>query len=334
MGDEGYARSALAEALAGWGLEASSVERLAGGAVNEHWRVGLRGGGIRVLRRYHDRHAPEGTAYEHEVLAFLERRGWPVAAPIAADGSTVVSTSAGRWALFPFLPGEPPPDTLRSLQRKGALLALLHVDLEEWDSPGQRPAFSRVTDLDTCVRPEGWASFTELIEWFAGVDAGRAEALTGFRERNLHALAQLGYHDQLDVVIYNECLANNVLFEGETVTGILDFDLTHEDARVADIGRSLAVDCGTDGWRVHSWVAGYQAHAAPPLSLLEADLVPPVMVANEIWNAVVPLSIASRGGAEWMLASARRSIDERLPALEGAQTELRRVVRVAAGYPG
>jgi Ser/Thr protein kinase RdoA (MazF antagonist) len=342
----------VAEALAAWGITPSAVRPLPGGAVNEHWRVESADGQVYVLRRYHPRHAPEGTAYEHDVLAFLAGRNWPVAAPIPAsdagipgtasdaampgraEGPTVVERAAGRWSLFPFLPGEPPPDSLRSLQRKGALLALLHADLREWDSPGQRPAFSRVTDLDTYVRPDGFPSFEALTEWFEEVDPLRAQTLARIRSRNLIVLEEWGYGDQPDVVIYNECFADNVLFEGDWVTGILDFDLTHEDARVADIARSLTVDCGTDGWRVHSWVTGYAAHAEPRLSRSEADLLPPLMVANEVWNAALPLAIASRTESSWMIESARRSIDERLPQIEGQEQELRRVVRVAAGYPG
>lgn len=327
-------RQATARALAGWGLPPAPAARLSGGAVNEHWRVQPPNGEPLVLRRYNPRHADRAIPYEHELLRFLAERSWPVAAPLPTPaGDTVVQTADGRWALFPFLIGSPPPHEPLYQQRKGAVLALLHEDMAEWDSPGQRPTFGRVTDLDVQVRADGFDSFAALIAWFAEADRTRAEALIRYREANLDALAQLGYDAQPDVVIYNECLQNNVLFEAGDVTALLDFDLAHEDARVADIARSLLVDCWPHGPDLHYWMAGYAAHARPRLRAAEVDLIPALMVANELWNTVVPLAISSHDDHEWMRTSVRQSIDERLPALQAAQADLRRVIRAGAGFP-
>lgn len=324
---------ATARALAGWGLPPARTARLTGGAANEHWRVDAPGAEPLVLRRYSDRHAIRAIPYEHELLRFLAERQWPVAAPLATpDGDTVVETEDGCWSLFPFLEGSPPPHEPIYQQRKGAVLALLHEDMRAWDSPGQRPTFGRVTDLDAPVRADGFDSFAALIAWFAESDPERAAALAGFRERNLDALSRKGYDAQPDVVIYNECLQNNVLFDAGDVTAILDFDLAHEDARVADIARSLLVDCWPNGRHLHSWMAGYAAHAQPRLRAAEVDLIPPLMIANELWNTAVPLAITAHDPEDWMLPSVWRSIDERLPALEASQADLRRVVRAGAGF--
>ena len=319
-------------ALEAWGIEPVAIEPLRGGAVNEHWRVDTTLGGRWVLRRYNSRHLPESTPYEHDMLAFLAQRDWPVAAPVNAEGiGTVVEAENARWSLFPFMPGEPPPDDTLFLQRKGALLALLHDDLDEWNVPGQRPGFGRVIELDIYLRQHGFDSFEALIEWYRRQDPERAEALEGFRRRNLQAVAFLGYDALPDVPVYNECFANNVLFEGDDVTAILDWDFVHLDARVADIGRSLVVDCGADAERVQAWMLGYAAHASPRVSAAEAGIIPAMMLSNEIWNAALPLAISSYDSAEWLRESVRGSIDERLPRLEGAQVELRRAIRQVGG---
>lgn len=325
---------ATARALAGWGLPPAPTARLTGGAVNEHWRVDAPSGGRLVLRRYNPRHADRAIPYEHALLRFLAERRWPVAAPLATPtGDTVFETEDGRWSLFPFLEGSPPPHEPLYQQRKGAVLALLHEDMAEWDAPGQRPTFGRVTDLDVQVRADGFASFAALVTWFGERDRERAAALAGFRERNLAALVRLGYDAQPDVVIYNECLANNVLFQEGDVTALLDFDLAHEDARVTDVARSLLVDCWPSGRDLHYWMAGYAAHARPRLRVAEVDLIPALMLANELWNTAVPLAISAHAAEPWMLPSVRRSLDERLPALEAARSDLRQIVRVGAGFP-
>jgi Ser/Thr protein kinase RdoA (MazF antagonist) len=324
----------MVRALAAWGIPPGPAVPLTGGAVNEHWRVEGPAGEPLVLRRYNRRHAARSIPYEHELLRFLAERQWPVAAPVAtAAGDTVVETDAGRWALFPFLAGSPPPREPLYQLRKGAVLALLHEDMAQWDSPGQRPTFGRVTDLDVQVQADGFRSLTELIAWFAERDAGRADALAGFRARNLETLDRLGYAAQPDVVIYNECLASNVLFEDGDVTALLDFDLAHEDARGADVARSLLVDCWPRLRHIHSWMAGYAAHARPPLREGEAELLPPLMIANELWNTVVPLAISAHDQVDWMRVSVERSIDHRLPALEAAQDNLRQAIRAGAGFP-
>ena len=320
----------LDAALAAWGIGGARFESLSGGAANEHWRVES-DAGVRVLRRYHPRRASESLPYEHELLRFLADQSWPVAAPIAAAaGETVVENDRGRWALFPFMRGAPPPNTELSLQRKGSVLALLHADLAEWPSPGQRPTFGRVTDLDSAVAPEGFRSFEDFLAWYADDDPERAAVLARTWQRNSADLEARGYAAQPDGAVYYECFGANVLFVDDTVTALLDFDMAHEDARVADIARSLVVDCRSDSSRVRTWLAGYTAHAAPRLDGDEAELIPPLMVASELWNTVVPLAMCAREGSEALLESARASIDHRLPLFEAVQPALGRAAAAAA----
>ena len=327
-------RPAIDEALRAFGItEPVAVEPLDGGAANEHWRVDVPGLGPRVLRRYHQRQTQPSVAYEHRLLQFLHERGWPVAPAIVASGGSQLETDAGRWALFPFRSGEPPELDRRTMQRKGSLLALLHADLRDWDE-GQRPGFGRITDLDTPLRLDGFADFHALVAWFALTDPERAAKLEDMHDLVVALLDQLGYADLPDDVVYFECLGNNILFEGDNVTGILDFDLAHRDARVTDIGRSLVVDAWMDGWQVHGFIAGYQAHADPQLTPAEAKLVAPMMLAAEFWTTCIALAISDRHPSAWLTESIRNAIDERLPRLEAAQVELARVVMAAAGYPG
>ena len=323
--------AAIEPALAAWGLAGAPTERLDGGAANEHWRVET-DDRPRVLRRYHPRRATESLPYEHDLLRFLADRKWPVPAPIATDdGRTMVETDEGRWALFPFMRGAPPEGSELLLQRKGSLLALLHEDLGAWESPGQRPTFGRVTDLDAAVAPEGFRSFEDFLAWYADEDPERAQVLADTRQRNVADLEAHGYGDQPDTAIYYECLGANVLFVEDTVTALLDFDMAHEDARVADIARSLVIDCGSDNQKVRSWLAGYAAHASPRLTGDEVELIPPLMVASELWNTVAPLSMCAQRPSETLLKSAHTSIDHRLPLFEVVQPHLARVTSAAAG---
>ena len=329
-----HMEQATLAALDAWGIEPRAIAPLSGGAVNEHWRVEASAGPL-VLRRYHPAHAAEATPYEHALLRYLDGNGWPVAAPLATPpGETLAETDDGRWSLFPFLPGSPLTDSPRALQRMGALLALLHADLDAWPGAAeQRPTFGRVTDLDLYLATRGRTTVDELIDRFARDDAARADSLKGIRERNVAALDFLGYNALPDAVVHYECLGANVLFKNDEVTGILDFDFAHRDARAADIARSLVIECGTDGERIQRWLGGYAAHAEPPLDTAEINLLASLMIASEIWNTVIPLALAladGRAASAGVPPTVRQSVDARLPALELAQPALRRSVRSAA----
>lgn len=327
----GAPAAGIEPALAAWGIAGAVTERLTGGAANEHWRAET-AAGPRVLRRYHRRRATASLPYEHDLLRFLADRKWPVPAPIATEeGDTVVETAQGRWALFPFMRGAPLEDSELALQRKGSLLALLHTDLAEWPSRGQRPTFGRVTDLDAAVAPEGFRSFEDFLAWYADEDSERAAVLAGTRQRNAADLDACRYAEQPDTVVYYECFGANVLFVEDTVTALLDFDMAHEDARVADIARSLVVDCGSDPAKMRSWLAGYAAHANPRLDGDEAELIPPLMVASELWNTVSPLSMSAEQPTAAMPKSAQVSIDHRLPLFEAVRPQLARAANAAAG---
>jgi Ser/Thr protein kinase RdoA (MazF antagonist) len=321
-------------ALGGWRLHTAEARPLGRGSLSEHWLVESPDGSQHLLRRYRPRRATHAIAYEHELLGFLADRGWPVATPIpTADGATFVETDSGRWSLFPFLEGEAPPRETLFQQRRGAVLALLHADLAEWDASGRRAGWGRVDDLDLQARASGFPSFEAVTASYAPIDPKRASALAGFRYRNLAQLERLRYSKQPAVVTYNGCLANNVLFEGDSVTALLNFDLAHEDARVADIARSLVVDCWPDELHLHYWMAGYAAHARPRLTPEEVDLLPALMLANELWNTVLQLTIGSRAVEPWTPESVHAALDERLPRLEAGQVELRRLLRAAVGFP-
>jgi Ser/Thr protein kinase RdoA (MazF antagonist) len=323
----------LRAALARYRLTADAIAPLRGGAVNAHWRVRA-GGRLYVLRRYHPRHDPAGIPYEHAVLGHVAARGWPVAAPHrAADGSTLVELGGRRYALFPFLPGRPAPGG-QLLHTKGALLARLHRALAGWRAPGQRPGFARVADLDTYVTRGGFATLADLLRRVGDDDAPLADAVRRERADNLRELTALAFRRLPDTPIHFEFYGANVLFEGGALTAVLDFDFVHLDARVADIGRSVVIDClapdgGVDPAALEAFLTGYVRES--PLDEAERGLVVPLVGANLLWLAALPLALHAAGDpAPYLLPSARHTVAVQLPRLRATRGELEAAVHAAA----
>jgi len=312
--------------LAAWGRSGARVVALDSEA-GDRWRV-EDGEQAALLRRYADDRAADALAFQHDLLAFLAERAWPVPAPIAtAAGGTAVEADGARWSLTPLLPGTPPPDESIFLQRRGALLALIHADLREWDGTPPPVATRRVDDFDGAVQAHGLASFEALLARVQVVDAMRANILAVLRMRIEEQLAAYRYGELPTLPLWGGCSSQHVLFDGNDVTGLIDFDHVRADARAVDVAESILADTRSIGWRIIRWVAGYAAHAQPPLSAQEADLVPVLMAALMLRRVAATLAEAHAG--ERLDADALACIDEAM-TVEANEDDLREVIRTAA----
>ena len=232
--DSSGAASGLDGVLAAWGRDGARATPFEG--ATDRWRVERGDDPPMLLRRYDGNRSPEAIAYEHDLLAYLEEQSWPVPVPVATtSGDTALELDGARWALFPLLPGEPPPDESIFLQRRGALLALVHADLAAWDRAVRREAFGRIDDFDAAVRPHGLASFEALLARVQAVDPTRANMLAVLRMRVEEQLEAYGYAELPPHPLWGACNAQHVLFDGDDVTGLIDFD----EAR--GVGTSVAV---------------------------------------------------------------------------------------------
>ncbi len=327
--------SDLRAVLAAWGLDAARVTRLDVPA-GDRWRVEgapLPLDQALILRRYDEAQPVEAIRYEHDLRRFLDERSWPVAVPLATpEGETLVEALGARWSLSPVLPGAVPPDESIYLQRRGALLSLVHADLATWDRPPPRERAVRIDDFDAVVQPYGLSSFEALLARVQAVDGRRANALAVLRARIEEQLEAFGYVDLPAVPLWGACLAEHVLFDaddaaGDSVTGMLGFDDARVDVRAVDIATSLLVDARSIGWRIIRWVAGYSAHAEPPLREQEADLVPVLMAAIMLRRSARAIAEAHAAGA--IDATALDTVEETM-AIESHETDLRQVIRTAA----
>jgi Ser/Thr protein kinase RdoA (MazF antagonist) len=247
----------------------------------------------------------------------------------------VVEVDGLRFALFPYLPGHPAPaGDLGVLRVQGMLLARLHRDLAAWPAPGQRPGFGRVSDLDRYVAPDRFASLDALLDHVAGVDPPLADVVRIERAANLSELERLGFDDLPDMPVHFEFYGANLHFEDGVLSAVLDWDFVHLDARLADIGRSLAIDCvaadgGIDPAALTAFLGGYVAES--PLTEAEVRLLVPVIRANLMWLVALPLSLwASGDPAAYLLPSARHTAMVRLPRLRAQQPEIEAAVRAAS----
>ncbi|WP_256208660.1 phosphotransferase enzyme family protein [Paenibacillus sp. CF384] len=199
-----------------------------GGTHNLHWLVDCRGERL-VLRRWWST-STDNIDYELRLLTSVAAQGWPVApaveSPIEVDGH--------YWCLFPYLPGEPPSVDNRMLEQRarGRLLAQFHDDLAKLNGFGQR---------------EGWRRCEEILNdpaldiMLSKQEQRQPEEIRILRwhlERARERVAGLNLQARPGIVIHGDFTPWNLRFLDGCLSGILDFDLSHWNHRVADFALS------------------------------------------------------------------------------------------------
>jgi Ser/Thr protein kinase RdoA (MazF antagonist) len=223
---------------------------------NSHWRV-RRGREDFVLRMYRRGQSEPSIQYELDILKRLRSQGWPVAAAV----EETVLHFGFIFALFPLLPGCPhQEETAEQRRRRGRILGELHRELSAATDVGQRAEWQRA---DEVVR-------NSETRHLRGNDMHRTIALDLERVRDRLLAADASSFPV--AVIHGDFIAQNLLFQGEALSGVLDFDSVHLDLRAADVA------CARRS-RLDDVVRGY-LEIAP---LTDAEL----RCLDDLWRATV-----------------------------------------------
>ena len=202
--------------LAAYGLENVRPYRIDAGRNNEHWYVGA---GL-VLRRYGPFRSDAAIDYEHAIVGQLRERGWPVAVPIPSDaGRMVVVDDGRRYSLFPRLVGRRgSPRRPRQPREIGRLLGRLHRDLAAVSVTGPPDAFPPILEMPA---DPAWQRLDALDD----------PVLNGLIRRKLaevRTAAGSAASGRPGVqLVHGDWHDGNILYQGGTVSGILDFDFAH-----------------------------------------------------------------------------------------------------------
>jgi Ser/Thr protein kinase RdoA (MazF antagonist) len=192
---------------------------------NLHWRV-QSGNEAFVLRMYKRPRTVASIQYELDILAHLRDRQWPVAA--AVDG--VVERLGRSFVLFPLLPGAPcQEENQQQSRRRGRILAKLQIELAGLVNCGQRDVWQRTDEvvqherscLGNCTLN---VTHPELVQTIA-------RRLDSVHDR----LCATGASRFPVCINHGDFITQNLLFDREVLSGVLDFDSAHFDLRAADV---------------------------------------------------------------------------------------------------
>lgn len=287
-----------------WDLE---TQRFIGGRENKHWLVEAKG--TRLVLRAYSRAQTRASSmgFELAVLRRVKDAGWPVPEPVREP----LLAEERLWCLFTHLPGQPRSGHEPGEQRqRGRLLAQLHASTASMTDMGQRQGWHLSDEI--ILDPE----LTRLVDDCAAFYPREHHILRWHIERAREGLADLDLKRAEVILLHSDFTCWNLLFKADTLSGVLDFEATHINYRVADFAMA---------WRGRQAdvIRGYEE--IRPLSDFD-------------WQVLVPAYWAWLfiGIKDWL----RIRLDKRHPSL-GLDWQLKHLLRRSAfhgdysdPYPG
>ena len=298
--------------------------------VNEilrHWDVGLvkefapMSGGSRtssklrvecergtfVLKRRHARTADiERVRFAHHVMMSAGNAGLPIAlVQVARDQSTFQVRAGGIYELFLFLPGERWQRLPSQAHEAGRALATLHHAAlrMQWHGNVKASCFHGNLIVVEALRrvPAAILAHQPYAAQLPLIDL--CQQLSNLYQHASEQVDDLGY-DQLDSqVVHGDWHPGNILFQGERVSGVLDFDSARLEPAIADVANGLlqySVRAGPsraiDNWPHEIDEALFMAFAGgfssvEPVTLLKfVHMVPWLMIEACVAEASIPIA--------------------------------------------
>lgn len=198
--------------------------------------------GSYILRTYGSDRSLDHIRYELNVLRILQQKNLPfqVPAPIpTATGELFAVLSGAVITLSPHLPGSiPQNDNLKQTHAAGRALAELVKALADI----QVETTSQIAPFPPSNDFEGWSGIqvepANLIQKLPLSKEGQKQTLTLLE--NTQASAASLYQTLPQQIIHRDYDQSNILMEGNSVMGVLDFEFCGLDLRMLDLAYALS----------------------------------------------------------------------------------------------
>ncbi len=135
---------------------------------------------------------------------------------------------ASLWSLSRFLPGEPILRIPSELRARGRLLAEFHTEAATIEGLEQRPGWRRA---------EATLADPGIDEILSAHESARPEEIRTLRwhlDRARQRAESLDLAKRSSIPVHGDFATWNLLFTGSRLTGLIDFELAHQDHRMAD----------------------------------------------------------------------------------------------------
>jgi len=179
---------------------------------------------------------PDRVALRHRIVIAMQEHGCPIAAIVPTrDDGTYVQRGSRLYELFGFVEGRRYGKGPRQARSSGYEMARMHDQFMHWDGP--TPAGSGYHGL-----PGVEEALLQLPDRLCPDDPHRRRGIDTicrslaalFGEAHGH-IERLGYASSKRTIVHGDWHPGNLLYDGDDVVAILDFDSIRREPRTLDI---------------------------------------------------------------------------------------------------
>jgi homoserine kinase type II len=250
---------------------------------------------------------PERVAFAHRVQLVLLEAGFPLPRIVSTreDGKLFVRHRDHLFELFEFVAGQPFSRTPAEAGAAGDALAWFHSTLRGFSFEPTMIVPSGDFHDAAAIRVGlcGIGSTLSSHDSFSGDEAELAsliQVLLESYDQAAEAAGRWGIESQPDGVVHSDWHPGNLLFRGEKVAAVLDYDSVRRSRSITDVATgalhfSIITGDDPDAWPdhleeelFHAFLAGYESRT--PLRLEECRCLPHLMAEALIAECVPPIT--------------------------------------------
>jgi Ser/Thr protein kinase RdoA (MazF antagonist) len=213
------------------------AQRLEQGFVNENWKITTSRGRFFLKRRRATPGQASLVRAQHELIEYLGHQGFPAPSLMrTAAGETILTHDHCWYELQEYIDGEPyDHDRASHLQQSALTLGVYHSCVR-----GFAPRA-------LCASGELYTpgSVGEMLErlgeaWQAERDPALAGLIQPLEMHVQELTVSFAGHGVLDrLVIHGDYYADNLIFKGDSIVGVVDYDRARREPRVAELAEAL-----------------------------------------------------------------------------------------------
>ena len=275
-----------------WGVRRTERDWNLGGSANLNLLVTDDDANLFVARVYRSFVTPARLAGIQTVRSLLASNGIVTAEAVpTAEGEPWTRCQDGLVEVEPFVTSTARMDILERVGAALPVLGRIHTVLSDvaLEHDAATPVFSNYLGPDDLPRAVG-AGTRRIRSWNP---TAREAELADVADRLAAVVADLGERcgsRGRDQLVHGDFWDNNVLFRGEAVSLVADFDFLGLRQRVEDLALTLyfvcldIADLTEDASALRALIAAYESGLDSPLSTQEREALPLAMARQPLWS--------------------------------------------------
>ncbi|MGB1124525.1 MAG: phosphotransferase enzyme family protein [Phycisphaeraceae bacterium] len=263
-----------------------------------------------LKRRAMGKDEPDKVAFCHGIQLHLAKRQFPLPHLIGTrnENNSMLRLGDQTYELFEFIQGTPYDQSLEATQDAGKILALMHKLLKSYDTDynvtgssyhNAKSVYNACRTIPTALARRNPNQTGEQ----ARSNNRLAQELQAYYDDAVQRVESEGMLDWPSQIVHSDWHPGNMLFRGQRVVAVIDYDTARVHQRIIDIANGalqfsilgggedpLAWPDGIDLARFKRFLMGYDAVPDTVLTQAELTVVPWLMIQALIAESVIPIA--------------------------------------------